>query len=112
MLPHVAAAAFGLALAAMDFRTRPVQPVAGALLIVTMAFGAVWPRRAWRWALWIGGAVPALHVVAHALGVKPAYPVEPGPIAAFLALIPAFLGAYLGALLRRASGPDGQTVSS
>jgi hypothetical protein len=74
-----------------------VQPVVLLVLLFSGFFGLVRPRRAWLWALLVGGGVPVGHVLGPALGRAPAYPVEPGRWITLLALIPALLGAGAGA---------------
>jgi hypothetical protein len=74
---------------------------APAFLIV--GFGAVLgfahPRRAWAWALMLGLAIP----VSYILGFMVNYPIVDRPhdlYPTLIALVPAFIGAYAGALAR------------
>jgi len=63
---------------------------AGAILLVTAALGLAMPERAWLWALAVGGWIPLMGIfVTHNYG-------------SILALVVAFIGAYLGALARKA----------
>ncbi|HWQ35804.1 MAG TPA: hypothetical protein VNQ79_23375 [Blastocatellia bacterium] len=93
----------GLVIGYLDQRASEVQGIVLLLLAATGLPGFIHPAGAWRWALLIGCGVPATHLVRRALGYPPSYPVEPNVFASFLALIPAFIGAYAGALLRRAA---------
>ena len=75
-------------------------PMVLILLTVTFLFGVIQPKQAWQWALIIGLGVPVSHLIGLAVGYRPPYPVEPNVLVTFIALIPAFVGAYLGVLAR------------
>ena len=66
---------------------------AGALLIASAVFGLMRPERAWRWALAVGIWIP----LYGSLWTR-----NSGSV---IALIPAFLGAYIGAGIRRIGFP-------
>lgn len=66
---------------------------AGALLLVTLLLGAVAPQRPWATALAVGIWIPLFGIVGR------------GNYGSLLALAFAFVGAYAGALLRRATLP-------
>ena len=70
------------------------------LLCLTVPFGFVEPCRAWRWGVVLGLGVPVWHFLRVGLGIIPPDPSQPG-FAFFIPLIPALLGAYAGAFLRR-----------
>jgi len=93
----------GLAIGWIDLHSRAVQGPALAVLLGAGLFAAVDPGAAWRWALAVGLGIPAAHLVWRGLGQPPPYPVEPGLAATLLALVPAAIGAYGGAFLRRTS---------
>ena len=86
----------------LDFHaTDDVQPVAAAMLVFGFGFGVHRPARAWLHGLVLFAGVPvaeAWHLVAHGL-VSPwqLLPVSQSVIA----LTPALLGAYAGALVGR-----------
>lgn len=80
-----------------DFRSKEVQPIVLMILIFTSIFGFWQPRSGWLWALLIGGGVPVAHFLNLVLGFAPPYPVMPNVFGSFIALIPAFIGAYTGA---------------
>ena len=88
----------------LDFHaTDDVQPVAAALLVLGFGFGVHRPARAWLHALVLFAAVPvaeAWHAMAHGQ-------VSPWQLLSVyqsvLALIPALVGAYGGALVGRAA---------
>jgi hypothetical protein len=88
----------GLALALVDSRPGwdDTGVSAGALLVAAALFGAARPSRAWLWAPALGLWIPVLGIVVR------------GNLAALIALVPAFLGAFAGAGARRLlTGPDG-----
>lgn len=65
----------------------------GVLLLTTGALGALAPEHPWRWALAVGIWIPLLEIAT-------------GPnYASLIALVVAFIGAYLGMLVRRALTP-------
>lgn len=74
--------------------TRPAWDdtgvTAGAIFIVTALLGAALPNRAWVWALAVGAWIPVLGAAWH------------NNYGAVLALVVAFIGAYLGAYGRKA----------
>ena len=100
------AVAASLGIAWLDSGASEVQPAVALLLVTTFALGAIQPRRAWRWALLVGLGIPVLHF-ASLLAERPSPPGMTHPLAAFVPLVPAFLGAYVGALAGRvfAAGP-------
>jgi hypothetical protein len=78
------------------------EPQAAVLVILTLIFplGFLLPRKAWLWALIVGLCLPGIYLLAPGLGYLPVSPPSPGWYASVLALIPAFIGAYAGALAR------------
>ncbi len=93
--------ALGILAGYLDFHSKEVQGPVLILLVFTFVFGFALPCRAWRWALIIGGGIPLCHIVNALLRRPPPYPVEPNLFATCLAFFPAFMGAYMGAMLRR-----------
>lgn len=100
---HLAAVLVGIGVGLVGFALagHDALPALLLLAIPTFAFGLARPQGAWRWGLLIGLGIPAVHLAVPAFGFSPAYPVRPGPWITLLALIPALLCAYLGALVRR-----------
>ncbi|MFZ2097007.1 MAG: hypothetical protein WAV05_10250 [Anaerolineales bacterium] len=78
------------------------EPQAAVLVILALIFplGLLLPRKAWLWALIVGLCLPGIYLLAPGLGYQPVSPPSPGWYASILALIPAFMGAYAGALTR------------
>jgi hypothetical protein len=65
--------------------------------------GLAQPSAAWRWALAEGLWIPLAHLICPHFGIHPRYAVKPNEFAAFLAMIPAMMGAYAGSLGRMAA---------
>jgi hypothetical protein len=84
----------------VDSRNDESQAAVLVILMVTFLLGFLLPARAWLWALITGACLPIGYLLARTVGYLPASPVEPGWYASFIALIPAFIGAYGGALAR------------
>jgi len=84
------ALALGPAIAWVDSRPNwdDTGITAGVVFLVAALFGAISPRRAWLWALAIGGWIPVLGIASHR------------NYGTLIALAPAFIGAYIGAFLR------------
>ncbi len=84
----------------VDSRNDEPQTAVLVILMVTFPLGFLVPRRAWLWAVITGGSLPVGYLLSRTLGYVPAAPVEPGWYASVIALIPAFIGAYLGTFAR------------
>ena len=84
----------------VDSMNDEPQAAVLVILVATFVLGLLVPRRAWLWALITGLCLPLGYLFSRKLGYLPINPVEPGWYAAGLALIPAFIGAYAGALAR------------
>ncbi len=84
----------------VDARNDEPQAAVIVILFFTVILGAIHPRKAWLWAVLVGLCLPVGYLVARSMGYLPANPVEPGWYASAIALVPAFIGAYAGVLLR------------
>ena len=84
----------------VDFNNDEPQAAVLVILVFTGMLGMLFPKRAWLWAIIVGLGVPAVYLVARAMGAQPASLPSPGWYASIIALIPAFIGAYAGALGR------------
>jgi hypothetical protein len=96
--------ALGTLVGYTDLRAEEVQPAVLLLLSFGVLMGAAYPEGAWRRALMLGLSVPLAHVISHYTGRALPYPV-PRFADTFLALIPAFIGSYIGVALRRVVAP-------
>ena len=96
--------AFGTMVGFTDLRAEAVQPAALLIFSFAAVLGAAYPDSAWRRALLLGLSVPAAHVIAGLTGTVLPYPVLRFADT-FLALIPAFVGTYVGVGVRRALAP-------
>ena len=93
----------------IDFNQTEVQPTVLLLIVFGAVLGFARPYRAWRWAIILGLCIPLGYLIFSALGYKPAELPQPGVYASLIALIPAFIGTYGGALISKAlasPGPD------
>jgi len=100
---YTAIALTGAAIAgAVDFNND--EPQAAVIVIIVFAglLGLIQPRQAWRWALIVGLGVPIVYLIATGLGHQSKSVPEPAWYASLIALIPAFISAYCGVLLRKA----------
>jgi hypothetical protein len=84
----------------VDFNNDEPQAAVLVILVITLLLGLIQPRLAWLWAIIVALSLPAVYLVATNLGYQPVSPPSPGWYASLLALIPAFIGAYAGALGR------------
>jgi len=84
----------------VDFNNDEVQAAVLVILVMTFLLGMVEPPRAWLWAIIVALCLPWFYLVARGLGYQPVSPPSPGWYASLIALIPAFIGAYAGALAR------------
>ena len=84
----------------VDFNNDEPQAAALMVMAVTFLVGFLLPRRAWLWAIIVALCLPGMYLLLRGLGYQPMSLPEPGFYASLLALVPAFIGAYWGALLR------------
>ncbi len=84
----------------IDFNNDETQAAVLVILILTALLGGLYPQKSWLWAIIVALGLPAVYLTLHAIGYEPASPPSPGWYASLLALIPAFIGAYAGAIAR------------
>jgi len=84
----------------IDFNNDEPQAAVLVILVFTSLLGFLQPSKAWLWAIIVALGLPALYLAATSLGYQPVSPPSPAWYASLLALIPAFIGAYAGALGR------------
>ena len=94
ILPFALAVAFGRVAVAVDLHNDEVQATLLVLLTAGFTLGAIWPARAWRWALVLGLSIP---VGDHLLAQRPG-PINWGTV---VAVVPALIGTYIGLGVRR-----------
>lgn len=109
---------FGLAFLAgvitgiIDFFSMDVAPAGMFILLFTTLLGYRLPRLAWLWAIIVGGTAPIVWLILTAFGFYP-MDVFSSAATACLAIGPAIVGAYFGALTRHVrdsvAGKDGGT---
>ena len=81
----------------VDLHSDEVQPAALVLLVGTGVIGAVWPKWSWVAGIVSGLCITAGHFAYRTAGGTPPFPVEPNPFAALIAVVPATIGALIGA---------------
>ena len=96
----VCAICFGLFAAYVDFQNDEVQAPVLAVLAGSFIVAVIQPRGAWRWPLIVALCLPLSRTLGPMFGVYPKLPATPNNFATLLALIPAFIGAYLGVVVR------------
>lgn len=84
----------------MDHNAEEVQGTVLLLLVVAGAMAFVAPRHAWIAALLLGLGPQGAAIVASALGMPARFPMTPA-YGGLLALIPAAIGAGIGAVIRQ-----------
>lgn len=90
----------GVVAATVDLLVGPVQVASALIVIFTFVLALAYPENPWQWAVLVGIFVPIGHLIAAQFGY--ANPARPDNFyVSYLALIPAFIGAYSAALLRR-----------
>jgi hypothetical protein len=100
----IAALILGMSIGWLDLHVEEVQWSVLLLLVLGAVLGYMCARFAWLWALVIGLCIPVAHLLGRLAGVYPIIP--PSSFGwTFLALVPAFLGTYAGALVRILSRP-------
>ncbi len=91
----------GLIAGWVDFNNDEPQAAAIVVILCAALLGFAQPRNAWRWAIVVALGIPLVYLIATALGLQPRTLPEPGIYASLLALIPSFIGAYGGVLIRK-----------
>ena len=84
----------------VDFNNDEVQATVLVILVGTFLLGLILPKRAWLWAVIVALCVPGMYLLLRASGYLPKSPPSPAWYGSLLGLIPAFIGAYVGALGR------------
>ena len=105
---HLLTLFVGIVIALFDLRASEVQLPAFLLLTFGFFAGFAQPRRAWLWGLMLGVWVPIFGFIALGVGLAPYYPQQ--QFGSFIAIVPAFIGSYGGALVKRISPQTEQTT--
>jgi len=86
----------------LDLTNTEVQVPALAVLVFAFTLGLVRPSRAWLSALLIGICIPAAQAIGLIFAFRAPYGIDASTLRwSFLALVPAAIGALLGAVVRR-----------
>jgi hypothetical protein len=84
----------------VDFNNNEVQAAVLVILAVIFLTGMIAPGKSWLWAVIVALCLPGVYLIATQLGYKPVSPPNPVWYASLFALVPAFIGAYSGAMSR------------
>jgi hypothetical protein len=91
----------GLLVGLTDLRTDDPQLPILLLMTFGLFLGFDQPAGAWRWAIALGVWVPIIGIIAHGLRLSSAQLND--VLFSIVALVPAFVGVYTGAFVRRFS---------
>jgi len=100
IVPVATAVAISCCAVSVDLHNDEVQAAVLVLLAGGFLVGTVWPRGAWRWALILGLSIFIGDNAAPRLGIV-ALPIQPINWGTLVALVPAFIGTYIGVGVRR-----------
>ena len=84
----------------VDFNNDEPQATVLVILVVTFLLGMILPGKAWLWAIIVSVSIPGVYLFMRSQGYLPASPPSPAWYASLLSIIPALIGAYIGALTR------------
>ncbi len=90
----------GLFVGYIDSHASEVQATLMVMLPITFVLGFIEPKRAALWALIVGLSVPVSYLWLLATGQHYTAP-PPNGFTTLIALVPAFVGTFSGAILRR-----------
>jgi hypothetical protein len=99
LMPLAIAIAIACFAVSVDLHNDEVQAAVLVLLVGGFALGAIWPGGAWRWALILGLSIVVGDNAAPRLGLV-ALPIQPMNWGTLIAMIPAFIGTYVGVGVR------------
>jgi hypothetical protein len=95
----------------IDLLVAPTQLAPAIIVICTFMLSLAYPRQAWQWALIVGLGVPLTHMIASEFGYMNRH--RPANLyLTYLALVPAFIGAYSAYWLRRLGARQRQDGST
>ena len=84
----------------IDLHNEEVQPAALVLVLGGGVIGLMWPRWSWAGGIVAGLCIVAGHLIYRAMGGRPPFAIEPSIWGALIAVVPATVGALMGAGLR------------
>ena len=84
----------------VDLHSDEVQPAAFILFAGSAVIGFAQPKWSWLAGVVSGLCILGGHVANRASGGAPTFPIEPNPYGALVAVIPATVGALVGAGMR------------
>jgi hypothetical protein len=98
---YVLGALVGIGIGWVDVAVGDLALTALLAVMASMLAGILRPRWPWRWAVVVGIFIPLEVFQAYAFGAVKPTPAE--VYGSFLTFLPAMVGAYVGAFLRRAT---------
>ncbi len=104
VLPLIATLAVATFAVVVDLHNDEVQAAVLVILVGGFMVGVIWPAAAWRWALILGLSIVIGDPLGVRLGVRPPWPETGWNAGALVALIPAFIGTYVGVGVRSLIG--------
>ena len=112
LIPLAIAVVIACVAVSVDLHNDEVQAAVLVLLLGGFVVGAIWPGGAWRWALVLGLSIFVGDNAAPRLGLV-ALPVHPMNWGTLIAIVPAFIGTYVGVGVRSAArGIDGTSLET
>ena len=91
----------------VDLFVESAQVAATIIVVFSFLLSLTYPRRAWLWAVLTGMSVPLANTLAVALGYEHLRRPE-NIYLSYIVFLPAFIGAYSAAFLRRYSAKQEQ----
>lgn len=98
-IPLALSVAIGAFAVSVDLHNDEVQAAVLVLVVGGFLIGAIWPAGAWRWALVLGLSIFVGDNAAPRLGLV-ALPVQPMNWGTLIAIVPAFIGTFVGVGVR------------
>ncbi len=110
VIPLIAAILFAVLAVAVDLHNAEPQAAALVLIVGGFIVGAAAPKAAWRWALILGLSIFIGDPIGVRLGINPPWPETGINYGSLVALIPAFIGTYVGVGVRALFGSAAKNV--
>ncbi|HEX7939156.1 MAG TPA: hypothetical protein VF483_09215 [Gemmatimonadaceae bacterium] len=104
-IPEVARAVFSALIVGslafyVDLRNDEVQAAALVLVVGSGIIGVAWPKWSWAAGVTSGACIFGGYGLFHVVGIATPQPAQPNLYGALIAIVPAVIGALLGAGLR------------
>ena len=110
ILPFTLAIAFGCFAVSVDLHNSEPQAAALVLIVGGVLVGGLWPNHAWRWGLVLGLSIFIGDPIGVQMGITPPWPEQGINWGSLVALVPAFVGTYVGVGVRALAGAAMKSV--